>query len=328
MSEIHERLPFIRKKVGDFLYPYGSFPDDDFEQLEGYESEYQTPQTEDESGERYRVEVLVSAEKLVGLFKDLCTLLPEQIFVSLERASADAYSRWDEFVSEEVPREEFLDLFHEFEFTLAEDGHLGIGAFAQEPPVEVFLGSHKELVVFTPNLADVTTILRKHGVQSRRLDLYYQRDHSHVALMEYRGLRGSQFDYLHVADVIRHELDMQLRIDEDENVDEDGNPLGLVAWHAVVVGMPTRRARAWRRSGRVFIQEFGLTASSRREARELLEQRLGEDGYELESIEELFRVEADGLPAHVQPPPGALDKPCVWYVGEKSDATDHPDPRA
>jgi hypothetical protein len=327
LSEVHERLPFVRKKVGDFLYPYGSFPDDDFEQQEGYESEYQSPQADEEGGERYRVEVLVSAEKLVALFGDLCTLLPQRVSVSLERASADAYSRWDEFVSDEISRQEFLDIFHEFEFTLAEDGHLGIGAFAQEPPVEVFLGSHKELVVFAPNLGEVTAILRRHGLKSRRLDLYYQREHSHVALLEYRGLRGSQFDYLHVADVIRHALGMQLRMDDDENVDADGNPLGLVPWHAAVIGVPVRRARAWRRSGRAFMQEFGLTAANRREARELLEHRLQEDGDELESIEELFRLEAEELPAHAQPPPGALDKACIWYVGEKTDATDHTDPR-
>jgi hypothetical protein len=209
VSDVHDRLPFVRKKVGDFLYPYGAFPDDDFEQQEGYESEYQTPNGEEDSGtERYRVEAMVSAEKLVPLFLDLCELLPPRVFVSLERSSADMYSRWDEFVSEETDRDEFLEVFRAYQFAFAEDGNLGIGAFAQDPPIEVFLGSHKELVVFTPDRKPVIDTLRKHGVESRPLDLYYRRDHSHLALTDYRGLRGPQFDFLHVADVVRHALDM------------------------------------------------------------------------------------------------------------------------
>src|SRR5262245_36467818 len=120
MAERHELLPFIRKKVGQFLYPYGSFPETDFEQAEGYESEYQTQEQSAGEGERYRVEVLVSAEKLVPLFLDLCTLLPARVFVSLERASADAYSRWDDFVSEEIDKEDFVDFFRAYQFAFAE----------------------------------------------------------------------------------------------------------------------------------------------------------------------------------------------------------------
>ena len=224
----HDLLPFVRKKVGDFLYPYGAFPDDDFEQHEGYESEYQTPTGEDDpTGERYRIEALVSAEKLVPLFLDLCQLLPARVFVSLERSSADMYSRWDEFVSDEVDREEFLEIFRGYQFAFAEDGNLGIGAFAQDPPIEVFLGSHKEVVVFSPDRKPVLELLRKHGVEPRELDLYYRRDHTHLALTDYRGLRGPQFDFLHVADVVRHALGMVDGL--DENFDEAAN-LGLGAW--------------------------------------------------------------------------------------------------
>jgi hypothetical protein len=111
VSEVHDLLPLQRKKVGSFLYPYGAFPDDEYEQQEGFETEYQTPDGEEPVGERYRTEALVSAEKLVPLFLDLCELLPERVFVSLERASADVYTRWDEFVSDEVPRQEFLEVF-------------------------------------------------------------------------------------------------------------------------------------------------------------------------------------------------------------------------
>jgi hypothetical protein len=250
--------------------------------------------------------------------------LPARVFVALERASADAYSRWDEFVSDEVSREEFIETFQAHQFAFAEDGNLGLGAFSQEPPVELFLGSHKEIVVFSPELKPVTEILRRYQLEPRELDLYYQRDHSHVSLLDYRGLRGPQYDFLHVADVVRHSLEMELQIDEEENVDEDGNPLGLVPWHAVVLAVVARRTRSSRRSARMFVQEFGLTAANRREARELLEDRLEKEGCGLESLEELFRVDPGVLPAHVQPPPGALDRSGIWYVGDKTDASDHP----
>lgn len=315
MSETYELLPLVRKKVGAFLYPYGAFPDDDYEQAEGYETEYRS---DDEAGARYRTEILVSAEKLVPLFLDLCQLLPETVCVSLERASADIYSRWDEFVSEQVPRQDFEAVLRQHQFAFAEDGNLGIGAFATEPPVEVFLGSHKEIVVFTPDRKAVAHILRQHGLQPRQLDVYYQRDHQHLALTEYRGLSKPDLDYVRVADAVRHVLGMSLRIEEDENTDEDGRPLGLVPWHAVVIVQAVRRARAHRRPHSRFLQEFGLTAASRREARQVLEHRLQRDGFALQSIEELFRVDPAVLPADVQPLPEALQRAGIWYVGEKS----------
>lgn len=326
MADAHDLLPLVRKKVGDFLYPYGSFPDADFEQHEGFETEYQTPEgDEDEAGERYRTEILVSAEKLVPLFLDLCELLPERVHVSLERASADLYSRWDEFVSEEVERRDFLEIFRAYQFAFSEDGNLGIGAFAHEPAVEVFLGSHKEIVVFAPERGPVAEILRRHGLEPRALDPYYRHDHQHLPLADYRGLRGAQYDYLHVADVVRHALGMQLQ-EDDEEVDADAKPLGLLPWHAVVVASAARRARAHRRANRAFVQEFGVTAASRAEARALLERRLAQDGHTLHSIEELFRVDVTTLPQHIRPSPEALQKPGIWWVGDKTDAEPHPGP--
>jgi len=327
LADAHELLPLVRKKVGDFLYPYGSFPNDPFEQHEGYETEYQSGggggDSEDEGGERYRTEILVSAEKLVPLFVELCELLPPRVHVSLERASADMYSRWDEFVSDEVERSEFLDIFHAYRFAFAEDGNLGLGAFATDPAVEVFLGSHKEIVVFARDRAPVAEILRRHRVEACALDPYYRHDHQHVPLTDYRGLRGAQFDYLHVADVVRHALDMELQ-EDDANVDDDGQPLGLVPWHAVVVASAARRARAHRRANRAFVQEFGLTAASRAEARELLERRLAQDGHSLHSIEELFRVDITILPGHIRPAAESLQRAGIWWVGEKTDADPHP----
>lgn len=320
MSERPELLPFVRKKVGDFLYPYGSFPDEHYEQHEGFELEDHTTDSEDGLGSHYRIEILVSAEKLVPLWLDLCTLLPERIRVSLDRTSADIYSRWDEFVSGDVSRQEFLSTFATYQFAFTEDGNLGLGAFAPEAALELFLGSHKEIVLFTADPDPVREILRQHKVRPRSLEPYYQRDHQHLALTDYRGLRGPRFDYLQVADDVRRALGMRLHADEDENVDDEGRPLGLVAWHAIALVAPARRARAWRRRNRAFVQGFGLTARSRREARQILERRLGQDGCVLQDLEELFRIDVGVLPAHVQPPAEALAKPGVWYVGDKADA--------
>lgn len=323
MSDAQDLLPLVRKKVGEFLYPYGSFPDDAFEQVEGFETEYQSDDA-DEDGPRYRIEILVSAEKLVPLFLDLCRFLPSRVFVSMERASADMYSRWDEYLSEEVSSAEFLEMFRAYQTAFAEDGNLALGAFAHEPPVEVFLGSHKEIVVFVGDRKPVLEVLKRHGLEPLELDPYYRYDHQHVALTGYRGMRGPHFDYLHVADVVRHAFEMELQEDE-ENVDDEGRPLGLVAWHAVVLIVPARRARAARRRTRAFVQEFGLTAQSRREARELLERRLAADGYALSNVEEMFRVDTSILPAHVRPEPRALERAGIWWVGEKTDADLHPE---
>src|SRR5262249_26424593 len=227
-------------------------------------------------------------------------------------------SRWDEYVSDEVGRDEFFEMFKSYRTAFVEDGNLGIGAFGTEPPFEVFLGSHKEIVVFAPERKPVVDILKRHGLRACELDPYYRHDHQHVALTGYRGLRGAQFDYLHVADVVRHALGMELQEDE-ENVDEDGRPLGLVAWHAVVVLTARPRRGVRRRGNHTFVQEFGLTARSRREARELLEGRASEDGLVLRTVEELFRIDIEALPAHVQPAREVLQQSGIWWAGDKSD---------
>jgi hypothetical protein len=324
LSQTHELLPLIRKKVGDFLYPYGAFPDEDYEQAEGYESDYFTSGDDDPMGDRYRCVTVVSAEKLVPLFVELCALLPSRVHVVLERASEDVYTERDVFLSEsEVEREQFIDVFKAFEFTFAEDGMLGIGAFGHEIPLEIFLADHKEIVLFAPEIGPVTDILKAHGLKARKLEYFYERSHTHLALTQYRGLRGAQFDYIHVADRVRHLFGMHLQQDDDHNIDSEGNPLGLVPWRAIVVLTPSRRARAGRRRNRHFLQEFFLTAQNRRQARELLEARLERDGFVLQSLDELFRIDVADLPADVRPAPELLHRPGIWYVGDKTETDVH-----
>ena len=323
MSQAQELLPLIRKKVGSFLYPYGTFPDEDYEQIEGYESDYFTAPDEEAVGDRYRTVVVVSAEKLVPLFLDLCALLPEQVHVVLERASEDIYTERDVFLSDsEVTREQFMEVFKTYQFAFAEDGMLGLGAFGHEMPFELFLADHKEIVVFAPELAPVTAVLQQHGLKSCKLEYFYERSHTHLALTQYRGLRSAQFDYLHVADTLRHVFGMNLQQDDEQNLDDEGRPLGLVPWRAIVMVTPQRRAHTRRRS-RSFVQEFFLCARSRREARELLEQQLERDGFALQSLDELFRIDLQDLPVEARPAAAQLERPGIWYVGERTETDVH-----
>lgn len=324
MSQAPELLPLVRKKVGGFLYPYGSFPDEDYEQLEGFESDYFTAAEEEAPGERYRTVVVASAEKLVPLYLDLCQLLPERVHVVMERASEDIYTERDVFLSDaEVTREQFIEVFRAYEFPFAEDGMLGIGAFGHDNPTEVFLADHKEIVVFGPDLGAVTAILKRHGLQARKLEFYYEHSHTHLALTQYRGLRGAQFDYLSVADALRHVFGMSLQLDDEQNVDDEGRPLGVVAWRAIALVQPSRSARGSRRRARSFVQEFFLSAASRREARELLEQRIEHEGFHLQSLEELFRIDVLDLPVALRPTAGVLATPGIWYAGERTATATH-----
>ena len=324
VSQPPELLPLVRKKVGAFLYPYGSFPDEDYEQAEGFESDYFTAPDEETVGERYRTVVVVSAEKLVPVFLELCQLLPERVHVVMERASEDIYTERDVFLSDtEVTREQFIEVFKAYEFTFAEDGMLGLGAFGHDVPTEVFMADHKEIVVFGPELGVVTAILKRHGLQARKLEFYYEHSHTHLALTQYRGLRGAQFDYLSVADALRHVFGMSLQLDDEQNVDDEGRPLGVVPWRAIALVTPSRSARAGRRRSRSFVQEFFLSAASRAEARELLEKRIEHEGFVLQSLEELFRIDVQDLPAELMPAPNVLAEAGIWYVGERTVTAAH-----
>lgn len=316
----HERRPLIRKKVGDFLFPYGSFPDEDIAQIEGYQTEFFTPPTEDRMGDRYRTVAMASAEKIGPLFLDLCALLPARLHVVVERASEDVYTDRDVFISDiEVDADDFIEVFKAYEFTFCEDGQIGVGAFGPDQPFELFLSDHKEIVIFSDDVEPVHEVLRRHGLQSVTLEYYYDRPHQHLSLVEYRGLRSSQFDYLHVVEAMRQVFHMSQRLEEEPTVDEDGLPVGLVPWRAFVVVHPVRRARASRRGLRSFGQEFLLTAESRSEAQDLLEQRLARDGYSLQSLNELFRFDLSTLPREARPAAGVLDKPGIWFVGDRRE---------
>lgn len=320
MLDGHELRPLIRKKVGDFLFPYGSFPDEEVTQVEGYETEFFPARPGDRMGDRFRTIALVSAEKIAPLFLDLCGLLPQRVSVVVERASEDVYVDRDVFVSEiDVDVDDFVEVFKTYEFTFCEDGNLGVGAFAPDQPFEVFLSDHKEIVVFSEEADPVHDVLRRHGVRPVALDPYYEQAHQHVSLVEYRGLRGSQFDYLHVVEALRAVFRMTQRLEDDVTLDEDGRPLGLVPWRAFVVAHPVRRARSSRRGQRSFGQEFLLTARSRREAQEMLEVRLERDGYSLENLTELFRFDLGTLPRDLRPAAAMLEKPGIWFVGDRRE---------
>jgi hypothetical protein len=316
----HESRPLIRKKIGDFLFSYGSFPDEDVPQVEGYETEFFTAPPEDRMGDRYRTIALVSAEKIGPIFLDLCALLPPHVSVVVERASEDVYLDRDVFISDiEVDAEDFIEVFKAYEFTFCEDGNIGVGAFAPDQPFEVFLSDHKEIVVYAEDAAVVHEVLGRHGVRSRKLAYYYDHPHQHVSLVEYRGFRGGQFDYVHVVEAMRQVFRMSQRLEDDVAVDEDGRPLGLVPWRAYVVAHAVRRARSSRRGQRSFGQEFLLMAETRREARRLLEDRLERDGYSLENVSELFRFDLMALPRDVRPAPAVLEKPGIWFVGDRRE---------
>jgi hypothetical protein len=155
------------------------------------------------------------------------------------------------------------------------------------------------------------------------MEYYYERSHTHLALTQYRGLRDSRFDYLHVADTLRHVFGMSLQQDEELNFDEEGRPLGLVPWRAIVVVTPSQRRRLPRRRSRSFVQEFFLNAGNRREAREYLEEHLQRTGFALESLDELFRIDVLDLPREIRPEREKLEQPGIWFVGEQTETDVH-----
>ena len=86
---------------------------------------------------------------------------------------------------------------------------------------------------------------------------------------------------------------------------------------------PSQRLRLPRRRPRSFVQEFFLNAGNRREAREYLEAHLRESGFELESLDELFRIDVQDLPREIRPERSRLEKPGIWFVGEQTETDVH-----
>ncbi|MFO0895049.1 MAG: hypothetical protein U0574_08885 [Phycisphaerales bacterium] len=239
MREIKLRQDLQRAVISGFALPLGIEPIGLKPPTQGYTVDYR--EGTGEEPDHYAFHVVASHERIRGLVREAFSLLPQEVTPIVEIDSTDAYRQVDVFTGREpIPLEDFLDVWDEFEPVLMEDASLGAGANAEDPFVEVFLDNWKGLLIYVPIdlREDVEWMLRRHGLREVA-ETWPEENRDEPPPSQVREvleIRDEQSpDLQEVLLQLREAWDLELDVDPERNLDENGREMGMTLWNAVVV---------------------------------------------------------------------------------------------
>ncbi len=233
-----------RVRVGDFAFPLGVYPVEDMQPKRGYLVEFEPADGDNEEGDweewpdRYVYDIVVSAERIEPLWRQLVRLLPSRVYPILDFMGRDAYREIDPYISYElVGLDRVTDALRQYRDFFFEDGLVGFGAACDEPFVYIFVDEHKILTVRVgvERREKVEALLEAFGLQETE-----EPAGADSAAHEHRGVLATPHDRpdLLTADEIleqvREDWKLVLNIDPEVNVDDEGQDLGETAWRCVV----------------------------------------------------------------------------------------------
>lgn len=267
--------PSLERTVVDgFGFPLGAYPIESMEPKQGYSSDFEPAdsggsdgagataggrETEGDEGglaapqweewpDRYVYEIVITAERLEALTRNLFALFPGRIYPILDYLGHDAYREVDPYISYELMgMDKLLDTLRRFRGFFYEDGLVGFGAMVDEPFLYIFVDEHKIVTIrCEPSMKerieralaafDLEHIETKPGPQGTILGPAG----ADAAAHEHRGVlvtEDNRTDLLtedEIVELLRDEWRLTLNVDPDSNQDEEGHDLGLVPWHCQV----------------------------------------------------------------------------------------------
>jgi hypothetical protein len=285
MREFALRKDLTRAEIEGYKFPLGIEPVSLPAPKQGYTLEY-TP-GEDGDPDTYAFHVVVSHDRLKPLLADAFDLLPSEVVPIVEIGSRDAYRALDVFIgSEPIPTVDFFDAWSAFEAVLMEDGSIGAGANADEPFIEVFLDTWKGVLINVPigMRREVERMLARHDLREVLETWPLDLDRSPEPPSQLREVLLTEDDESPDLDEIllqlREAWGLELDIDPDVNVDENGRKLGKVLWHAILLA--TREGRPGKGAYITFWTTAGNLAEMERLVGEYVDEHLPEwrvDGF-------------------------------------------------
>ncbi|MFO0783376.1 MAG: hypothetical protein U0636_06810 [Phycisphaerales bacterium] len=235
------RADLQRHSLSGFQLPLGLEPTEDIAPREGYTVEYVA--TEDmDVPDTLRFSVAASFEKVARLVRDLFELLPDDVYPVVEASSKDAYRMVDVFSAREaLPFDDFMEGWNEYQQIILEDGAIGAGAQADDPYMEVFVDSWKVIEVQVPPemRPDVERILDLHGVHE--VDHTWppevtERPDPPMQVREVLVVEDEGYpDIDEILFQLREVWELELEMDPDQNLDDQGRRMGRTLWHAIAV---------------------------------------------------------------------------------------------
>jgi len=231
-----------RVRVNGFAFPLGVYPVEPIAPKAGFTVDFEPADGDEEWEEwpdRYRYEVLVSAERIKPLCSALFSLLPGRFYPILDVLGNDAFREIDPYIAYElVGCEGFYDGLRWFEPFLYEDGLCGFGAMSEEPFMYFFIDEHKVLTirVETHEKERVDRLLTAFDLTpiAGEIQAPDAVGHEHRSVLltpdEQPELPGPE----EVTEALVDLWGMTLNIDVERNTDDEGADLGVTAWRCVV----------------------------------------------------------------------------------------------
>jgi hypothetical protein len=291
-----------------FVYPFGSYPEEPFDQSIGYDSRFV------EESALYNYEISVSHERVLSVFISLLGLLPGEAHIVAQIHSDDYYRECDAYVSESpVPVIDLIEWIISWRSVAADDGFFGVGAFCEEPAVEIFLDEHKTIHVYHHDADKMETALDRLGIPFKLgLRFFWDEPHYHEPLPL---TEDDSEDFLSAFEDLADRYGLALEEEDDEDVDDDGDPLGVTCWRVEIRGWRHREIEGAKARG--FYATYYLNAGSRAEAADILEERLEAAGEEPDLFLQMARVPLELLTANLREANLRPGEPGVWFETDR-----------
>jgi hypothetical protein len=247
-----------RSVVGEFAFPLGVYPVEpttptpgfvqQFEAADGAEPFLSGPESEEweEWPDRFMFDVLVPAPRLASLVRTFIPLLPTRVYPILDILGNDDYREIDPYIAYDlVGLDRFIDGIRDFGPWLFEDGLVGFGAMSMDPFIYFFLDEHKILTIRVQlDLKDtVERLLAAYDLSA--IDEIHGADavsHEHrTVLLPPPDDRPEILSAPEIVERLRADWALQLNVQGDVNVDDEGNELGVTGWQCIVRCLPDER---------------------------------------------------------------------------------------
>lgn len=234
-----------RVEISGFKFPLGVYPVEAMEPRPGYRLEFEPsdtgPDGEEEFEEwpdRYVFDIVISAERVEPLFRQLVPLLPGRVYPILDFIGHDAYREIDPYVSRVlIGTDWLLDAVRACRPFFFEDGMCGFGALSDDPFLHLFVDEHKIITVrCEPDLRErLERILAAFDLHE--IDEPAGAD---AAAHEHRNVLWTpedRPDLLSAEEIVEDLCDawqLDLNIDVTRNLDDNGREIGVTPWRCVV----------------------------------------------------------------------------------------------
>lgn len=232
-----------RVQVGSFSFPLGVYPVEPMQPVKGYTVEFESADGDNEGEweewpDRYVYDIVVSAERIEPLWRQLQRLLPARVYPILDYMGHDAFREIDPYISYDLlGLERVVDAVRRYRDFFFEDGLVGFGAACDDPFIYVFIDEHKVVTVRVgvPMREKLEALLEAFDIPAVE-----EAAGADAAAHEHRGVlatppeRPELLSAEEVLERLRDEWRLILNVDPDTNLDDEGQALGLTAWRCLV----------------------------------------------------------------------------------------------